>query len=259
MLESVDHIELITRSLSESIRFYGLIGFSVTRETDHHGASVEMHLPGYPLVLEMHEADGQEVIGVNHVAYRVADLDAAVEASVRAGARVQKAPFYYEPTGRWLASLRDPDGWRLQLIGPGGAAIQAPAPRADDIVVVLDHLEIHSRLVESYARFYERLGLAPARRGEGRVEFHLPGDPPATLRLHQVADDGVVGINHLRFAVSDLDRTLERLTSSTAVQRDGGEGLLSCRDPDGWRIQFTERPALARSLAAPAAPGHARA
>ena len=74
MIKGIDHIELIVRDLDEYVAFFKTLGFEMVRETPHHGGSVEMKPPGdgQP-VFEIHQVVGEEVIGVNHIAFRVDD------------------------------------------------------------------------------------------------------------------------------------------------------------------------------------------
>ena len=58
----------------------------------------------------------EEVIGVNHIAFRVDDAQAAHDALHAAGVESVEQPGYVASTGRTNVNLRDPDGWRMQLV-----------------------------------------------------------------------------------------------------------------------------------------------
>ena len=81
MITGIDHIEIIVRDLDDYVAFLTALGFETVRQTDHHGRSVEMKPPGdgQPL-FEIHQASGEEVIGINHIALKVDDA-AAVRAA----------------------------------------------------------------------------------------------------------------------------------------------------------------------------------
>ena len=116
MIRSIDHIELIVRDLEPYVEFYRKLGFQLLTKTDHHGGSVELQLPGdNQPVLEIHKALVEETIGVNHIAFRVDDIQAAYE-ELRANDIESGAPALSVPTGRTNINLRDPDGWRVQLV-----------------------------------------------------------------------------------------------------------------------------------------------
>jgi len=92
------------------------LGFELLTHTKHHGASVELKAPGENQpIFEIHQASGEEVIGVNHIAFRVDDI-AAANMVLRDTAIDFAKPNYVETTGRTTINLRDPDGWRMQLV-----------------------------------------------------------------------------------------------------------------------------------------------
>ena len=96
--------------------FLKTLGFETVRETPHHGGSIEMKPPGAGQpVFEIHQVVGEEVIGVNHIAFRVDDVQAANEVLEKTKIDSKK-PNYVESTGRTTINLRDPDGWRMQLV-----------------------------------------------------------------------------------------------------------------------------------------------
>lgn len=117
MIRGVDHIELIVRNLDEYIGFLETLGLEMLTRTTHHGDSVEMGFPSQEFpIFEIHQVTDEEVIGVNHIAFRVDDAQAAHDALHAAGIESVEAPGYVSSTGRTNVNLRDPDGWRLQLV-----------------------------------------------------------------------------------------------------------------------------------------------
>lgn len=116
MIRGIDHIELIVRDFNAYVAFMKTLGFEELARTSHHGQSVELKAPGENQpIFEIHQASGEEVIGVNHIAFRVDDAKAAHETltSVQIAA---SPPNFIESTGRTTVNLRDPDGWRMQLV-----------------------------------------------------------------------------------------------------------------------------------------------
>ncbi len=121
MIQGIDHIELIVRDLEAYVDFLTRLGFETVRRTAHHGGSIEMKPPGDKQpVFELHQVIGEEVIGINHIAYRVADVAAAHDALAASGVELAGKPHFVEATGRTNVNLRDPDGWRVQLVDGGG-------------------------------------------------------------------------------------------------------------------------------------------
>ena len=124
MVTQVDHVELIVNDLEGYVRLFQAIGFKLLSRTTHHGVSVELQLPGpNQPIFELHQVQAEEVIGVNHIAFRVGDVRAAYEALKAQGVRFERDPQYIKETGRTIANGRDPDGWRFQLVD---ARRQAP-------------------------------------------------------------------------------------------------------------------------------------
>ena len=69
MIRGIDHIELIVRNFDEYIEFLQKLGFELLTHTKHHGESAELKAPGDDQpIFEIHQATGEEVIGVNHIA-----------------------------------------------------------------------------------------------------------------------------------------------------------------------------------------------
>ena len=116
MIRGIDHIELIVRNFDEYLEFLQTLGMEVLTHTSHHGRSAELRAPGENQpIFEIHQASGEEVIGVNHIAFRVDDVQAASETLERTKIDF-KRPNHVEATGRTTINLRDPDGWRMQLV-----------------------------------------------------------------------------------------------------------------------------------------------
>ena len=117
MVLSIDHIELIVRDVDQYVDFYQKLGFQLLIRTSHHGGSAELQLPGANQpVIEIHTATGEETIGVNHIAFKVASAQEAFDDLTGKGVAPERGPHFVEATGRTNVNLRDPDGWRLQLV-----------------------------------------------------------------------------------------------------------------------------------------------
>ena len=117
MIQGIDHIELIVRDVDAYVTFFEKLGFKLLTRTSHHGNSVEMQLPGPDQpIFEIHQVGGEEVIGINHIAFKVDSVAAAYEELQSKDVSFQEGPKLVPSTGRTNANLRDPDGWRLQLV-----------------------------------------------------------------------------------------------------------------------------------------------
>ncbi len=124
MIRGIDHIELIVRDVEEYVEFFQKLGFKVLTRTSHHGGSAELQLPGANQpIFEIHTVGGEENIGVNHIAFKVDSAHEAYE-ELRAKGIAARSPNFVQSTGRTTVNLRDPDGWRLQLVDADRKATQ---------------------------------------------------------------------------------------------------------------------------------------
>jgi lactoylglutathione lyase len=111
--------------IDRSVAFYEKIGFeeSGRMPIGDEAINVFMNLPGEDPVLELtynHGVTGYEHgTGYNHIALMVDDLNATLEQLAADGIEPEKPP--YRPGGRteghFICFLRDPDGYRIELIG----------------------------------------------------------------------------------------------------------------------------------------------
>ncbi|HEX5376798.1 MAG TPA: VOC family protein [Solirubrobacterales bacterium] len=111
--------------IDRSVEFYEKIGFrEVARmPIGEEAINVFLALPGENPCLELtynHGVDSYDLgTGYNHIALTVDDLDATLEDLAAKGIEPEKPP--YRPGGRteghFICFLRDPDGYRIELIG----------------------------------------------------------------------------------------------------------------------------------------------
>ena len=114
--------------IDRSVAFYEKLGFEEVRRMPigDEAINVFMGLPGDPEpVLELtynHGVDSYELgTGYNHIALAVEDLDGTLAKLADDGVEPEKPP--YRPGGRtegpFIAFVRDPDDYRVELIGRG--------------------------------------------------------------------------------------------------------------------------------------------
>jgi catechol 2,3-dioxygenase-like lactoylglutathione lyase family enzyme len=116
MIIGIDHIEIIVRDVKEYVEFYQKLGFKLLKWTEHHGGSAELQLPGdNQPIFEIHQLLTEENPGINHISFKVRDIDETHKQLKDAGISFYKDVHASPTTGRKNALLRDPDGWRLQL------------------------------------------------------------------------------------------------------------------------------------------------
>jgi lactoylglutathione lyase len=111
--------------IDRSVGFYEKLGFEEVRRMPigDEAINVFMALPGEDPRLELtynHGVDSYDLgTGYNHIAIGVEDIDATLAALAEQGIEPEKPP--YRPGGRTeghrIAFVRDPDGYRIELIG----------------------------------------------------------------------------------------------------------------------------------------------
>lgn len=87
------------------------------RETEHHGTSYELGpADGDGPIFEIHTVEGEEVPGINHIAFAVDDIEDVTETLNEKDVDQVSDPYYVEKTGRTITNFRDPDGRRFQVV-----------------------------------------------------------------------------------------------------------------------------------------------
>jgi len=109
--------------LDRSVEFYEKLGFEELRRVPirDEAINVFMGLPGDGGRLELtHNFDQREPYeigtGYGHIAITADDLDATVERLAAAGIEPEKPPYSVREGGSRLCFVRDPDGYRIELI-----------------------------------------------------------------------------------------------------------------------------------------------
>ena len=110
--------------IDRSVAFYEELGFEeIARMPIRDEAiNVFMNLPGDGDVprLELtynHGVDSYELgTGYNHIAITVGDIDGALANLGEQGIEPEKPPYRVREGGSLLAFVRDPDGYRIELI-----------------------------------------------------------------------------------------------------------------------------------------------
>jgi lactoylglutathione lyase len=113
----------------KSRAFYEALGFTASREMDivrngeKEATNYFFSLPGHPDVLELtlnHDGRTYDVgTGYGHVAIGVDDLDATLAALKAQRIEPERAPYQVSKGGSFLCFVRDPDDYRIEIIGRG--------------------------------------------------------------------------------------------------------------------------------------------
>ena len=113
--------------IDRSVAFYERLGFQEVARMPigDEAINVFMGLPGEDPRLELtynHGVDSYELgTGYNHVALTVEDLDVTLERLAGKGIEPEKPPYRVREGGSRICFVRDPDGYRIELIERPGA------------------------------------------------------------------------------------------------------------------------------------------
>ena len=111
--------------IDRSVAFYEALGFEEVGRFPirDEAINVFMGLPGDGARLELtynHGVDSYELgTGYNHIAISAEDLDATLERLAEQGIEPEKPPYTVREGGSRLCFVRDPDGYRIELIEKG--------------------------------------------------------------------------------------------------------------------------------------------
>ncbi|MGI8596358.1 MAG: VOC family protein [Thermoleophilaceae bacterium] len=112
--------------LDRSVDFYGRLGFEEHRRMPigDEATNVFMGQPGDGARLELtHNHDREEPYdigsGYGHIALGVGDLDGMLERLAGEGIEPEKRPYRVSEGGSRICFVRDPDGYRIELIEKG--------------------------------------------------------------------------------------------------------------------------------------------
>ncbi len=108
--------------IDKSVAFYEKLGFQELARMPirDEAINVFMGLPDDGARLELtynHGVDSYEMgTGYNHIAVTVEDMDGTLEGLASQGIEPEKPPYTVREGGNRLCFVRDPDGYRVELI-----------------------------------------------------------------------------------------------------------------------------------------------
>ncbi len=109
--------------------FYEALGFEfrrsspIVRNGETEATLYFFGFPGQEEELELtfnHDGSTYELgTGYGHIAIGVDDLDSTLARLAEQGIEPERAPYQVREGGSWLCFVRDPDGYRIEIIGRG--------------------------------------------------------------------------------------------------------------------------------------------
>jgi lactoylglutathione lyase len=121
------HTMVRITDIDKSQAFYEALGFEKGRETpivrngELEATNYFFGLPGSPDVLELtlnHDGRTYDMgTAYGHIAIGVDDLDATLAALKEQGIEPERPPYQVTQGGSFLCFVRDPDGYRIEIIG----------------------------------------------------------------------------------------------------------------------------------------------
>jgi lactoylglutathione lyase len=124
------HTMLRVTDPEKSRAFYEALGMELRRESpivrngELEATLYFLGFPGQEEELELtfnHDGSTYDLgTGYGHVAIGVDDLEATLASLAEQGIEPEKPPYQVREGGSWLCFVRDPDGYRVEIIGRGG-------------------------------------------------------------------------------------------------------------------------------------------
>jgi lactoylglutathione lyase len=128
MAQSLIHTCYRILDIDRSVAFYGALGFEETRRMPirDEAINVFMNIPGdgdepkLELTWNRDREEPYEIgTGYGHIAITVGDLDATLASLAEQGIEPERPPYTVREGGSRLCFVRDPDGYRIELIERG--------------------------------------------------------------------------------------------------------------------------------------------
>jgi lactoylglutathione lyase len=129
MAQSLIHTCYRILDIDRSVAFYGALGFEEARRMPirDEAINVFMNIPGdgdepkLELTWNRDREEPYEIgTGYGHIAITVGDLDTTLASLAEQGIEPERPPYTVREGGSRLCFVRDPDGYRIELIERGG-------------------------------------------------------------------------------------------------------------------------------------------
>jgi catechol 2,3-dioxygenase len=239
----LSHVGLRSPQVAEMVRFYReIVGLRVQAELDEGTVLLGWGAGHHALELSPGAA------GLDHLAFEVRDprgVEGAVAGLGAAGLQVTQV------SGRGdhppVATLRDPEGNRLELHGPVDRSAESDAEPGRRPIRV-QHVTLGTRAMREMVDFYTRLGFTMSDRLDDDSFIWLRSDPMHhSLALVLARSEGA--LDHYAYDVggwADFKTWCDRLGAARvpvcwgpARHGPGNNLFVMFTDPDGTRIELS--------------------
>lgn len=112
MILGIDHIDIGVSDVEKCVKELLAMGFKEIRRSDQHGGTVQLQCPGAGQpIFELHPTGHGGVMDtrVNHIAFKVDDIQETYEDLTSKGLVFIRAPRFNKSSQRTLCNLDDPD------------------------------------------------------------------------------------------------------------------------------------------------------
>jgi catechol 2,3-dioxygenase-like lactoylglutathione lyase family enzyme len=110
----MDHLHFFVTDLDKAIEFYEDIGFKMVHMMEHGGRSAAQ-LEATNLTIDLNLTKAADNPGYSHFALSVEDLEEEYKRLTELGYEID-APIINKETKRKILTLRDPNGFLVQLV-----------------------------------------------------------------------------------------------------------------------------------------------
>jgi len=114
-LLNIDHIHFFATDLDEAIRFYEDIGFRLVQRFKHGGREAAQLRSKFGMTVDINETRAADNPGYSHFSVLVDDVGEASRELMEKGYWVD-GPTYNEDTKRRIITVRDPNGFLVQMV-----------------------------------------------------------------------------------------------------------------------------------------------
>jgi len=112
---STDHIHFFVTDLDAAIEFYQDLGFEFIHKLEHGGREAAQLRSESGLIIDLNKTRAADNPGYSHYAMLVDDVEGACKEYEAKGYEVD-GPVYNKDSKRKIITLRDPNGFLVQLV-----------------------------------------------------------------------------------------------------------------------------------------------